>query len=105
MAIDPDTQAVLDMIRLAGRPPFEMLTPAEARQAYSASRKLLQPAPEEIAESRDSTVPGPLGPIGIRLYRPKSKTGLSIKMLGPSVSESKCAGIAIRGFGQVVRGE
>jgi acetyl esterase/lipase len=70
MAFDPDTQAVLDLIRLAGRPPFETLTPGEARQAYAASRKLLQPQPEEVAESRDTTVPGPLGPIGIRLYRP-----------------------------------
>jgi acetyl esterase len=70
MAIDPDTQAVLDLIRLAGRPPFETITPDEARQAYSASRKLLQPPPEEVAESRDTTVPGPLGPIGVRLYRP-----------------------------------
>ena len=70
MAIDPDTQAVLDMIRLAGRPPFETLTPDEARQAYSASRKMLQPPPEDVAESRDISVPGPLGPIGMRLYRP-----------------------------------
>jgi acetyl esterase len=70
MAIDPDTQVVLDMIRLAGRPPFEKLTPDEARQAYSASRKLLQPPPEDVAESLDTTVPGPLGPIGVRLYRP-----------------------------------
>ena len=70
MAFDPDTQIVLDMIKLAGRPPFETLTPAEARQAYAASRKLLQPPPEDVAESSDRTVPGPLGPIGIRLYRP-----------------------------------
>ena len=70
MAIDPDTQAVLDMIRLAGRPPFETLTPAEARQAYSASRRLLQPPPEEVAETRDATVSGPHGPIPVRLYRP-----------------------------------
>jgi acetyl esterase len=70
MAIDPDTQAVLDLIRLAGRPPFETLTPDEARQAYSASRKILQPPPEDVAESRDTAVPGPLGPIGVRLYRP-----------------------------------
>jgi acetyl esterase len=70
MAIDPDTQAVLDLIRLAGRPPFETLTPGEARQAYAASRKLLQPQPEDVAETRDTTVPGPLGPIGVRLYLP-----------------------------------
>jgi acetyl esterase len=70
MAIDPDTKAVLDMIRLAGRPPFETLTPDEARQAYAASRKILQSPPEDVAESRDTTVPGPLGSIGVRLYRP-----------------------------------
>jgi acetyl esterase len=69
MAIDPDTKAVLDMIRLAGRPPFEMLTPDEARQAYAASRRILQSPPEDVAESRDTTVSGPLGPIGVRLYR------------------------------------
>jgi acetyl esterase len=58
------------MIRLAGRPPFETLTPDEARRAYSASRKLLQPPPEDVAESSDTTVAGPLGPIRVRLYRP-----------------------------------
>lgn len=68
--LDPDTRAVVDMVRLAGRPPFETLTPAEARKAYSASRELLQPPPEDVAESRDTTVPGPLGPVGVRLYRP-----------------------------------
>ncbi len=78
MAIDPDTQAVLDMIRLAGRPPFETLTPDEARQAYAASRRLLQPQPEDVAESRDTTVPGPLGPIGIRLYRPAGTTASDV---------------------------
>ncbi len=70
MAIDPDTQAVLDLIRLAGRPPFETLSPAEARQAYAASRNMLQTPAEDVAESRDGSVPGPLGPIAIRLYRP-----------------------------------
>jgi acetyl esterase len=70
MAIDPDTQAVLEMIRVAGRPAFETLTPDEARQAYSNSRKVLQPPPEDVADVADSSIPGPLGPIGIRLYRP-----------------------------------
>src|ERR1700753_2957057 len=70
MAIAPDTQPALDLIRLAGRPSFEALTPAEAREAYAASRRMLQTAPEDVAESRDTTVAGPLGPIGIRLYRP-----------------------------------
>ncbi len=70
MSFDPDAQAVLDLIKAAGRPPFEALTPDEARQAYMNSRKLLQPVPEEVAESRDTTAPGPHGAIPVRLYRP-----------------------------------
>ncbi len=69
MKVDSDTQALLDMIRLANRPPFETLTPAEARQAYAASRQLLQPAAEEVAEVHDASVPGRLGPIPVRIYR------------------------------------
>jgi acetyl esterase len=70
MAYDPDTQAVLDMIRMAGRPPLETLTPAEARVAVGASRAVLASTPLEMAEVRDTAVPGPLGPIPVRLYRP-----------------------------------
>ena len=70
MPYDPDTQLVLDMIRVAGRPPFESLSPAEAREAYANSRKLLQPQPQDVAESRDTVVPGPHGDIPVRLYRP-----------------------------------
>ena len=70
-ALDPDVLLVLDMIRLAGRPPFEQLTPAEAREAYMKSRAILQPEPEPVAEARDLAAPGPHGPIPLRLYRPQ----------------------------------
>lgn len=70
MSLDPDAQLVLDMIKAAGRPPFEQLSPDEARQAYMNSRRLLQPDAEDVAESRDTTVPGPHGPVPVRLYRP-----------------------------------
>lgn len=70
MSFDPDAKIVLDMIKAAGRPPFEQLTPDEARQAYMNSRKLLQPVPEDVAESRDTVAPGPHGDIPVRLYRP-----------------------------------
>ncbi len=70
MNIDSDTKAVLDMIRLANRPPFETLSPAEAREAYAASRRLMQPPPEDVGESRDIEIPGPRGAIATRLFRP-----------------------------------
>lgn len=70
MPLDPDNLIVLEMIRLSGRPPFEALTPAEAREAYSRSREVLQPEPEDVAERRDLRCPGPRGEIPLRLYRP-----------------------------------
>ncbi len=70
MTLDPDTQAVCDLIRAAGRPAWETLSPAEARAAYNATKTSLAAAPEEVAETRDATLPGPAGPITVRLYRP-----------------------------------
>jgi acetyl esterase len=69
MLLDPDCQRVLDLIREAGRPPYETLTPAEARETYRAGRRVLQPDPPEVAEVRNLKAPGPQGEIPLRLYR------------------------------------
>lgn len=69
MTLDPDALLVLDMMRMAGRPPFETLSPNEAREAYANSRKVLQPAAEDVALVRDLAAPGPAGDIPLRLYR------------------------------------
>ncbi len=74
MPLDPDNLTVLEMIRLAGRPPFETLTPAEAREAYVRSRAVLQPEPQEVAAIRNLASPGPAGDIPLRLYRPRGST-------------------------------
>jgi acetyl esterase len=68
-AIHPDTQALLDLIRETARPPFEALSPEEARRAYAASRAALQPAPDAVAVLRDLTAQGPSSDIPLRLYR------------------------------------
>ncbi|MDE2581711.1 MAG: alpha/beta hydrolase [Rhodospirillales bacterium] len=68
--LDPDVLLVLEMIRMAGRPPFEQLSPTEAREAYMKSRAVLQPEPEAVAETRALSAPGPHGDIPLRLYRP-----------------------------------
>ena len=68
-AMHPDALGLLVMIKAAGRPPFETLSSAEARQAYSMMRAVLQSPPDEVAEVRDLSIPGPAGPIALRLYR------------------------------------
>jgi acetyl esterase len=67
--LHPDAQKVIDLIVASGRPPFETLTPAEAREVYLASRLILQPDPPPVAEVLELTADGPAGPIPLRLYR------------------------------------
>ena len=68
-ALHPETQHLLDVIRIAGRPAMQTLPPPEARVAYEAGRKILQLPPDAVAETRELTIPGPAGPCAARLYR------------------------------------
>ena len=69
MNLDDDVQNLLVLIKQAGRPALDSLPPAEARLAYAAGRNFLQPDPEDVAETRDFTIPGLGGAIPVRLYR------------------------------------
>jgi len=72
MPLDHDAQTLLEMVRAANRPAFETVGAAEARLLYMAGRKVLAPEPLPVAETRDLTMPGPGGPISLRLYRSSS---------------------------------
>ena len=75
--LHPDAQKVCDLIIASGRPPIETLSPPEARKAYLASRAILLPDPEPVAEVVALEAVGPDCPIALRLYRghgvPKDK--------------------------------
>jgi acetyl esterase len=68
--IDPQAQAVLDMIRQAGAPDYPALSAGMVRMIYRNSRATLNAEPAEVALTRDLQAPGPHGPIPLRLYRP-----------------------------------
>src|SRR5262245_59936795 len=70
--LHPDAQRVCEMIIASGRPPIETLTPMEARAVYLASKPILQPDPEPVAEAIDLAAAGPAGPIPLRLYRARA---------------------------------
>jgi acetyl esterase len=67
--LHPDAQKVVDLIISSGRPPFETLTPAQAREVYLNSRLVLQPDPPAVAEVQALVAEGPAGAIPLRLYR------------------------------------
>jgi len=68
-AFDPEVEKLLELTRSLGRPPFEKLTPLEARQAYAASWDFLQLPAQDVAQVRDLSIDGPGGRIALRCYR------------------------------------
>lgn len=70
--LDPEAKNLLDLVRLANRPPYETLTPKEARKLYKETRAAVTPEPPEVSEAEDMAAPGANGPIPLRYYRPKN---------------------------------
>ena len=68
MSLDPQIAPLIEALD-AGFPPVQTMTGAQAR-ATITSRFVPPREPEPVAEVRDATVPGPVGDIPIRIYRP-----------------------------------
>ncbi|MBR0715418.1 alpha/beta hydrolase [Bradyrhizobium liaoningense] len=80
VVLDPDAAAVYKAFLEAGRPPYERLTAAEARESYSQARLVVSPEPPELARVEQLAIPAPHGAIPARLYVPKrlrERNGLS----------------------------
>jgi acetyl esterase len=70
MPLDPQAQALLDMMAAADAPPMTEQTPEEARAAM-AMMSAVAGAPEKRARTEDRSIPGPHGDIPVRIYRPE----------------------------------
>lgn len=72
MALDPESQRLIDLMAAANRPGWNTLTPQAARELYLSLRAGAQgPRPAEVTVV-DRTIPGPAGDLPVRLYRPAS---------------------------------
>jgi acetyl esterase len=72
MALDPESQRLIDLMVAANRPAWNTLTPKAARELYLSLRPAAQgPRPAEV-KVVDRTIPGPAGELPVRLYRPAS---------------------------------
>lgn len=70
MLLDPQARALIDLVAARGIPPTHLMTPEEARRLFRERRFFTQPAPPEVALTRDLVAPGPHGDIPLRLIRP-----------------------------------
>ena len=68
--LDPDAAAVFKAFQEAGRPPYETVSPAEARELYLKGRVVTNPEPPELESVAPLAIPSPTGPIPARLYTP-----------------------------------
>lgn len=69
MPLDPQARVLLDREAALGKPLLHQMTVAEARASINAAIDTTTPR-EEVAEIEDREIPGPHGPIPLRLYTP-----------------------------------
>jgi acetyl esterase len=70
VTLDPDAAAVFKAFQEAGRPPYETVSPAEARELYLKGRVVSNPEPPELKSVQPLAIPSPDGPIPARIYTP-----------------------------------
>jgi acetyl esterase len=68
--LDPEIQPIVDLMEAAPGPPAHLVPIAQARAAHDLETAEMSGPGEEVAEVREVSVPGPGGPIRVRLYRP-----------------------------------
>ncbi len=72
MPLDQQTKALIDAMQSAGMVlEFEKMTPAEARQAMDQMAAATRAPGEPVAKVADRTIPGPAGPVPVRIYVPE----------------------------------
>jgi len=77
--LHPQTRTMLERIRTGGALPFNRIPPAQAREIYRTRVAQVNLPKVGLADVWDRMIPGPAGPIAVRIYRPtESKEALPI---------------------------
>ncbi|HEV2922016.1 MAG TPA: alpha/beta hydrolase, partial [Actinomycetota bacterium] len=71
MALLPEIRALLDRQAASGRPPLHRQSVSQARAFHVADAPALNGPPAAVAAVADQTVPGPAGPLPVRVYTPE----------------------------------
>jgi acetyl esterase/lipase len=91
--LDPDAAFVYKAFQEAGRPAYETLSPAQAREYYRQARLVTNPEPPDLSSVEPLAIAAAHGPIPARLYTPK--------VLRPSDGLSPCL-VFFHGGGWVI---
>jgi acetyl esterase len=75
MSLDPRVKRFLDLLAASNPPDMQESTVAERRAGFIELMKFSGPAPA-VGLVEDTTVPGPAGPLPVRVYTPSGAAGL-----------------------------
>jgi len=78
MALDPQAQALLDLVAAFGMPALSTLSVEDARKALVQMGELSGPEPEPVAKVEDRLIPDPAGQIPVRVYTPQGSGSLPV---------------------------
>lgn len=71
MSLDPEIATLLERVRRAGRPPFESMSPVDARVAYRKASRVLDVAPRRLPSVADHAFRARDGAtVRVRVYAP-----------------------------------
>lgn len=70
MPLNPHVKRLLDMVVAAGVPDVSRLTPTEMRQAVIGLSQMLDVKDVPVGAIENREIPGPAGPIAVRIYSP-----------------------------------
>ena len=70
-SLHPQIREVLKIMAEAGLRPIEAMTPTEAREQMEATARARKAEPLPVARIEERMIPGPGGPIRLRLYWPR----------------------------------
>jgi acetyl esterase/lipase len=71
MPLDPHANKILEMLNAAGAADLSRMTPGEMREGFERLAALVGVNGVAVDAAEDREIPGPAGPIPIRVYAPK----------------------------------
>jgi acetyl esterase len=75
LPLDPQAQAFLERFETGGALPFHALTVEQARRAIEEQTRTFG-SPQAVARVEDREIPGPAGPLAVRIYIPSHEASL-----------------------------
>jgi len=71
--LDPEIQPIVDLMEAAPGPPAHEIPVAQSRATHDRETAVMSGPGEAVADVREHAVPGPGGPIRVRVYRPEGE--------------------------------